>query len=113
MILSGNEILNKILISIKGHNSVTIVRKKMCNNANLDLANINAYTKFGKILSICCKNIERKGNYGRQNDGGIDEWNDWKIQIQYSHTFSKQGYNDIKPTRCNLGYKTRDNVQKM
>ena len=25
----------------------------MCNNPNLDLVNINAYTKFGKILSIC------------------------------------------------------------
>ena len=24
----------------------------MCNNSNLDLININAYTKFGEILSI-------------------------------------------------------------
>ena len=26
--------------------------KMMCNNSNLDLININAYTKFGEILSI-------------------------------------------------------------
>ena len=27
----------------------------MCNNPNLGLFNINAYTKFGKILSFCLK----------------------------------------------------------
>ena len=32
------------------------------NNPNLDLVNINAYIKFGEILSICSKNIERKRN---------------------------------------------------
>ena len=31
-------------------------------NPNLDLVNINAYTTFGKILSICSQNIERKQN---------------------------------------------------
>ena len=56
-ILSGNE----ILISIKGQNSVTNVRKTG-NNPNLDLVNINAYINFGEILSICSKNIERKRN---------------------------------------------------
>ena len=71
-ILSGNE--------IKGHNSVTNVQKIMCNNPNadcqlecinkmFDLVNINAYTKFGKILSICSQDIERKLNYDGQNDG--------------------------------------------
>ena len=29
------------------------------NNPNQDLVNINAYTKFGKILSICSQDIER------------------------------------------------------
>ena len=38
----GNEILNEILTSIKGHNSNTNVRKMMCNSPNLDPANINA-----------------------------------------------------------------------
>ena len=47
--LSGNENLT----SIKGHNSVTNLRKMKGKNPNLDLVNINAYTKFGKILSIC------------------------------------------------------------
>ena len=51
-ILSGNQILNEILTSVKAHNSVTIEQKLMCSNPNLDLVNINAYTKFGKILSI-------------------------------------------------------------
>ena len=30
----------------------------MCNNPNLDLVNINAYAKFGQILSICSQDIE-------------------------------------------------------
>ena len=32
------------------------------NNPNLGLVNMNAYTKFGKILSICFPDIERKRN---------------------------------------------------
>ena len=32
------------------------------NNPNLDLVNINAYTKFGEILSICSPDNERKQN---------------------------------------------------
>ena len=30
------------------------------NNPKLDLVNINAYTKFGEILSFCSQDIERK-----------------------------------------------------
>ena len=30
------------------------------NNPNLNLVNINAYTKFGEILSTCSPDIERK-----------------------------------------------------
>ena len=48
-ILSGNEILT----SVKGHNSTTNVQKMMCNNHKLDLVCINAYSKCGKIQSIC------------------------------------------------------------
>ena len=78
-ILSGNGILNEILASVKGHNSVTIVWKMMCNN--LDLVNINAYTKFGKILSICSQDIEQKqimtyGMMETRNDGWKDGRND-------------------------------------
>ena len=53
---------NKILISIKGCNSVTNLRKKMHNNPNLDLVNINVYTKFGKFQSTCSQDIEQKQN---------------------------------------------------
>ena len=42
-ILSGNEILT----SIKGHNSVVNLRKMTLYNPNLDLINVNVYTKFG------------------------------------------------------------------
>ena len=62
----------EILTSIKDHNSVTNVRKMMCNNPYLDFVinvNINTYTIFGEILSICSQDIERKRNYDRQNDG--------------------------------------------
>ena len=54
----------EILVSIKGHNSGTNVRKKTCNNPKLDLVNINAYIKFGEILSICSQDIEQKQNFG-------------------------------------------------
>ena len=36
----------------------------MCNNPNDDLVNMNAYIKFGEILSICSQDIERKQNFG-------------------------------------------------
>ena len=48
-ILSGNEILT----SIKGRNSIKILRKMAGNNPKLDLVNVDVYTKFGQILSIC------------------------------------------------------------
>ena len=57
-ILSGNEILT----SFTGCNSVANLRKMMRNNLNLDLINVNVYTKFGSILSIHSQDIERKRN---------------------------------------------------
>ena len=41
-ILSGNQILR----SIKGHNSVANLRNLTLYNPNLDLINVNVYTKF-------------------------------------------------------------------
>ena len=32
------------------------------NSPNFDVVNINAYIKFGEILSICSQDIERKQN---------------------------------------------------
>ena len=57
-ILSGN----KILKSIKGRNSVKILRKMMGNNPKLDLVNDDVHTKFGRILLILSQDIERKQN---------------------------------------------------
>ena len=57
-ILSGNEILK----SIKGRNSVKILRKMTGNNPKLDLVNDDVHTKFGRILSIRSQDIERKRN---------------------------------------------------
>ena len=57
-ILSGNE----ILMSIKGRNSVKILRKMTDNNPKLDLVNVDVHTKFGRILSILSQYIERKRN---------------------------------------------------
>ena len=57
-ILSGNEILK----SIKGRNSVKILRKMTGNNPKLDLVNDDLHTKFGRILSIRSQDIERKRN---------------------------------------------------
>ena len=68
--------MNKIQTQIKGHNSVTNVRKMMLNYSNLDLVNINAYTKFGKILSIISQDIEQKLNYNGPNDRQTDGMTD-------------------------------------
>ena len=57
-ILSGN----KILTSIKGRNSIKILRKMMGNDPKLDLVNVDVHTKFGRILSICSQDTERKQN---------------------------------------------------
>ena len=57
-ILSGNEILT----SIKGRNSVKILRKMTGKNPKLDLVNVDVHTKFGRILSIRSQDIERKRN---------------------------------------------------
>ena len=57
-ILSGNEILT----SFKGRNSVTILQEMTGNNPKLDFVDVDVDTKFGQILSICSRNIERKRN---------------------------------------------------
>ena len=57
-ILSGYEILT----SIKGCNSIKILRKMTGNNPKLDLVNVDVHTKFGRILSIRSQDIERKRN---------------------------------------------------
>ena len=56
--------VNEILALIKGHYSGTNVRKMMCSNPNVDLVNMNAYIKFGDLMSICSQDIERKRNFG-------------------------------------------------
>ena len=50
---------NKIITSIKGRNSVKILRKMTGNNPKLDLVNNDVHTKFGQILSIRSQDIER------------------------------------------------------
>ena len=52
--------LKEILKSIKGSNSVKILRKMTGNNPKLDLVNVDVHTKFGWILSKCSQDIERK-----------------------------------------------------
>ena len=51
-----------------GHNSAINKSKMTGNNPNLDLVNMNAYIKFGEILSIVSQDIERKRNYERNSD---------------------------------------------
>ena len=45
------------MASIKGLNSGTNRQKMMCYNPNVDLVNMNAYIKFGEILSIRSQDI--------------------------------------------------------
>ena len=57
-ILRGNEILT----SIKGCHSVANLRNLTLYNPNLDIINVNVYTKFNSILSIGSHDIKRKRN---------------------------------------------------
>ena len=52
---------NQILTSIKGRNSVAILRKTLYN-PNIDLVINNAYTKFGLNLSTHSEDMEEKPN---------------------------------------------------
>ena len=38
------------MMSIKGHNSVKILRKMTGNNPKEDVVNVDVHTKFGQIL---------------------------------------------------------------
>ena len=51
--------INKILTSIKGHNSVKKSAKITCIRHNVDLLYINAYTKVYKNSSICSDDEEK------------------------------------------------------
>ena len=55
---------NQVLTPIKSPNSVTNKQIMEGSNSKLDLVNINAFTKFGKILSIPSLEIERKCKFG-------------------------------------------------
>ena len=50
------------MTSIKGHNSVKILRKMRGNNPKVDVVNVDVHTKFGQILSISSRDIEQKRN---------------------------------------------------
>ena len=47
------------MTSIKGCNSATILLKMTLYNHNLDLINVNVYTKFDLIIFILCQDIEQ------------------------------------------------------
>ena len=50
---------NKILRSIKGHNSVANLQKTKIYNTNVDIVNDNVYTKLGLNLYIRSQDIEQ------------------------------------------------------
>ena len=66
----------------------------MCSNPNLDLVNINAYTNFGKILSICAQDIEQQLN--------CDGWNDRRTTDNRNQEFV--GYNKSGTFICKDKY---------
>ena len=53
---------NEILMSIKGHNSIKILRKMTGNDPKLYHVNVDVHTKFDQILSFRSQDIERKRN---------------------------------------------------
>ena len=78
----------------------------MYNNPNLDLVSINAYTKIGKILSICSQDIEQKQNYDQQNDGQ----NDGQPKASIAPFFSKWIYTKIA---CQKACKIFSSLQRV
>ena len=44
-------------MSVKDRNPVFNLQNKTHNNPSIDLVNINAYTNFDHILSVCSQNI--------------------------------------------------------
>ena len=50
------------MTSIKGRNSIKILRKMTDNNPKLDHVNVVVHIKFGKFLSIPSQYIGRKQN---------------------------------------------------
>ena len=82
---------NKILRSIKGCNSVANLRNLTLYNPNLDLINVNVYTKFGQILSIGSQDIEQKRKYDRLTELQNDRITGQTGQIQYSPHFFRAG----------------------
>ena len=48
---------NKILTSIKGHNSVTNLRKMTGNNPNLDIVYMKQYIKLGEFCQLFHKTL--------------------------------------------------------
>ena len=61
------------LTYIKSHDSVTRNNKMTGNDPNLDLVNINAYTKCGEIMSISSSVIERKQNSDKNQGPKISQ----------------------------------------
>ena len=83
-ILSGN----KILTSIKDHNSGIKLWILTHNNPKLDLVNISAYAKFGQIPSIRSQDIEWDGITTWRNDGQPE------TVYLHTHTLYAAGYNN-------------------
>ena len=54
--------MNQILMSNKGRNSVANLRKTMTYNTNVDLINVNVYTKFGLMGLFVFKILSKKLN---------------------------------------------------
>ena len=50
---------NEILMSIKGRNSDKNLQTMTGNNPKLDIVDVDVHTKFGQILSIRSRDIER------------------------------------------------------
>ena len=54
--------IKEISISIKDHNSVENEQNTLFNHPNLNLVNINAFTKFDRNQQINSQDIEHKQN---------------------------------------------------
>ena len=77
------------MTSIKGHNSVTNLRKMTGNNLDLDL--INQHTKFGQFLTICSQDIEQKRNSERNSDIFLFMSNNTNLDLVSINAYTKFG----------------------
>ena len=97
-------------MSIKGRNSVKIWQKMTGNNLKLGLVDVAVHTKFGQILSIHSKDIERKRN--SESIKGLNSVKIWRKLMGYNPKLGLVDVDDHTKFGQTLSINSQDIEQK-